>query len=453
MSIQKLVAGFTLQSLYKLTELRDRLLFTICMIAIYRITTYIPLPGIVLDRAFAGGMEFQNSYLSMINSWCGGATQNAAVASLGVMPYITASIVIQLLSLTSPEWAALKKEGDAGRAIMNQYTKYLALLFCVTHGSIMIGVMQNHGLIYELSPFFVFNTILSLATTTMFLIWLGEQIKKMGIGEGISMILCANLLSQLPAGVVQVLDAGRTGTIPAPALTMFVVFFVAALMFVAFIESSQRRIPLICPKRMQTHIKQEDMFVPVKVNTAGITPIIFAQVITQLFSGGLSGTVWILEYFEIASNPLLGYASTIQAIYTLLLTISTIFFSIIYVPMVFSPEETADNLHKQGSFIVGVQPGAPTAQFFEDLLFRLGAIGGVYLSIVTLLPGIVCQYFFYGLAFSGTSLLIVVNVLMETMTQISTHIISAQYKALIRSDQLRAQSLMKRLKHHGGKRR
>lgn len=443
------MAGFSLQSLYRLTELRNRILFTLCMTAVYRFTVFIPLPGVMIEKVLdTTGLNIQSSWLSTINSWCGGATEKASIASLGIMPYISASLMIQLLSFVSPELVALRKEGEAGKAILARYTDYLTLFVCFIHGIGVVVLLRDHGVVRHLNIFFIINTLLSLTATTMFLVWVGKQIKKLGVGEGISVLLCANILSQLPQGTARVFELHKSGNLLLSTFSLFLAFFVATLMFVVFVESAQKRIPLVCPKQAQQNIAQNEMFFPIKVNPAGVTPAIYAQMITQGLTFMLYGVFWVFKYFNFATdNSLVTLEPIIKITQTTLIGIFVLFSSVAYVTTMFPPDETAKNLQERSNFIPGKQPGVKTAEFLEDLMFKFAIIGGVYLCAIILIPNAICTTFFNNLVFGCTTLLILVNVIIETMMQISTYIISAQYKKILRSHELRMQSLTKRMKH------
>jgi preprotein translocase subunit SecY len=463
--VQNLLSGISLSSLWKLTELRDRILFTFLMIVIYRIGSYTPLPCIDTVALFANDGMSLGHYGALMNTFSGGALSRCSVMSIGFSPYITGSIIMQLFSISSPEWMALKKEGEAGQAIIKQYTKYWALFFCVTHSAVALYHMSISTFVipgYSMS--FLPVGMICLISGTMTAIWMSEQIDKMGIGQGLSILLCANILSELPRGVQNILDLSRLNTITPLLLVAFLAFFVTCLWFIVYMEASQRRIPLMCPNKtaMMMSGQAQQMYIPIKINTANITPVIFAGMISAIVHIGI-GAIWMAASYVSSTDLWAKYLGVEFAlsryipevslgVYTQAFLIHVamsaliIAFSVMYVPVVFPPNEVADNLNNNGNFVPGFHPGPQTVQFFEDLLFKISLIGGVYLSIVYAVPGIVAAQLFPQLIFSGTSMLIVVNVITETLSQIGAYSASIRYQNLGKSMKQATKSMMRRFK-------
>lgn len=445
---QRLLSNISFASVWKLSDLRDRILFTVMMVVLYRIGVYTPIPGIDTAAIFASeGMDL-GGYTKLLNSFSGGALARCSIMALGFSPYISASIIMQIYSTTSPEWMALKKEGEAGRAVINQYTKYCTVFLCLTH-SIAASVYMSHSafVIHAYRWIFPLMCVLSLTSGTMLVVWMSEQIDKMGIGQGLSILLCANILSELPSGIEKVFKLSRFNAISLTTLLGFVLFFVTCLYCIAFFESSQRRIPLICPNKSSYMMAQtSQMYIPIKLNTANITPVIFAGVITGLVQAAINAFYRLAAY---VLPSLTDGGTTLQAppfaMYCAMVAL-ILYFSVIYVPMILSPAEIAENLNNNGNFIPGYHPGAQTIAFLEGLLFKISIIGGIYLSVVYIVPGVVTSYMSPALVFSGTSMLIVVNVITETLSQIGSYTASIRYQSLEKTMKQGAKSMMRRFR-------
>ncbi len=438
---EQLAANINFSALGKATELKRRLWFTLGALIVYRLGTYIPIPGVdpaVLDDVFqqnAGGI------LGMFNMLAGGALRRMTIFALNIMPYISASIIIQLLTTVSPKLEQLKKEGETGRKVINQYTRY---------GTVFLAALQAYGIAVGLEGmtgsqggavmapgmFFRITTVITLVGGTVFLMWLGEQITARGVGNGISLIIFAGIVAQLPRAMVSTLELGRTGAISTFFILFLIVMVVAVITFVVFIERAQRRIVVQYPKRQMgaRMFGGESSHLPLKINTSGVIPPIFASSILLLpitvagFNAG-QGPEWL--------SMLSTYLGRGQPLFMLLYALGIIFFAFFYTSIVFNPEETADNLKKYGGFIPGIRPGKNTAAYLDHVLTRLTVIGAAYLTAVSLLPEMLISKFALPFYFGGTSLLIVVTVTMDTVGQIHSHLLAHQYEGLIKKTKLR----------------
>ncbi|MFO1154891.1 MAG: preprotein translocase subunit SecY [Rhodospirillales bacterium] len=438
---EQLAANFNFGAFGKATELRKRIWFTLGALIVYRLGTYIPLPGIdpaVISDVFArqaGGI------LGMFNMFAGGALQRMTIFALNIMPYISASIIIQLMTAVVPSLEAIKKEGEAGRKKLNQYTRYLTVL--ITAGQaygLAIGLEGMHSsmgsAVVDPGLFFRFTAVVTLLGGTMFLMWLGEQITARGIGNGISLIIFAGIVAQFPHSVAATLELGRTGALSTPIIIGLMILIVAVVFFVVFVERAQRRIIIQYPKR-QVGMRitgGESSHLPLKINTSGVIPPIFASSLLLMpitligFMAG-SGPAWLSTV-----SVYLGHG---QPLYLLLYVGLIIFFAFFYTAVVFNPAETADNLKKYGGFIPGIRPGKNTADYLDRVLTRLTAIGAVYLAIVCILPEILISRLAIPFYFGGTSLLIVVTVTMDTVAQVQSHLLAHQYEGLIKKAKLK----------------
>ncbi|MFO1127042.1 MAG: preprotein translocase subunit SecY [Rhodospirillales bacterium] len=438
---EQLAANFNFGAFAKATELRKRIWFTLGALIVYRLGTYIPLPGIdpiVISDVFArqaGGI------LGMFNMFSGGALQRMTIFALNIMPYISASIIIQLMTAVVPSLEAVKKEGEAGRKKLNQYTRYLTVLITIGQAyGLAVGLegMRSSVGSAVLDPgmFFRLTTVITLLGGTMFLMWLGEQITARGIGNGISLIIFAGIVAQFPHSVAATLELGRTGALSTPAIIGLLLLIVAVVFFVVFVERAQRRIIIQYPKR-QVGMRitgGESSHLPLKINTSGVIPPIFASSLLLMpitligFMAG-SGPAWLSTV-----SVYLGHG---QPLYLLLYVGLIIFFAFFYTAVVFNPAETADNLKKYGGFIPGIRPGKNTADYLDRVLTRLTVIGAVYLAIVCILPEILISRLAIPFYFGGTSLLIVVTVTMDTVAQVQSHLLAHQYEGLIKKAKLK----------------
>ncbi len=445
---EQLAANLNLGSLAKATELRKRIWFTLGALVIYRVGTYIPVPGV--DPGVLAQFFQQNSggILGMFDMFSGGALGRMTIFALNIMPYITASIIMQLMTAVSPSLDQLKKEGETGRKKINQYTRYGTVLIAALQGyGIAVGLeaMNSGGQAAVIDPglFFRFTTVITLVGGTMFLMWLGEQITARGVGNGISLIIFAGIVANLPSALAGTLDLGRTGALSTVFILFLLVMIVAVITGIVFIERAQRRLLIQYPKRQvgQKMMGGESSHLPLKINVSGVIPPIFASSILLLpmtvvgFTGGESGGGGIM-------NAIMAVMGRGQPLYLAIYAGLIGFFAFFYTAVVFNPEDTADNLKKNGGFIPGIRPGKNTADYLDYVLTRLTAVGAIYLIAVSVLPEILIARYQVPFYFGGTSLLIVVTVTMDTVAQIQSHLLAHQYEGLIKKAKLR-----------GGKRR
>jgi len=441
---EQLARNFDLSTLTKATELHKRIWFTLAALIIYRLGTYIPVPGVQPD-VFASAFQNQSGGLmGQLNIFSGGAVERMAIFALNVMPYISASIIMQLMTASVPSLERLKKEGEAGRKQINQYTRYLTVLlaavqaFAVVRGlegteATINGITQsaaiNPGLMFQ------FTGVVTLVGGTLFLMWLGEQITARGVGNGISLIIFSGIVAELPRGFVQALALSKEQA--NWALPFIIAGLVAAIiLFVVFIERSQRRLLVQYPKRQVGNrmFGGQQSFLPLKLNTAGVIPPIFASSLL-LLPATLAG-------FQAQSGPewmqtavvLLGRG---QPLYMLLYASGIIFFCFFYTSVVFNPADTADNLRKNGGFLPGIRPGKNTAEYLDFVLTRLTVVGALYLTFVCLMPEFIIAQSNIPFYIGGTSLLIVVSVTMDTVSQVQSHLLAHQYEGLIKKTKLR----------------
>jgi len=422
----------------KATELKQRIWFTLGALIIYRLGTYIPLPGIdpaAFEANFTGNRQ---GVLELFNMFAGGAVQRMAIFALNIMPYISASIIIQLLTSVIPSLETLKKEGEAGRKVMNQYTRYLTVVLAAFQAyGIAVGLESQTGVVTDPGFFFRITTVLTLMGGTLFLMWLGEQITSRGIGNGSSLIIFAGIVAAFPSAIVNTLELGRQGAISTGVIIAVLVMSISVIAFIVFMERAQRRVLITYPKRQQGNriYEGQTSFLPLKLNTSGVIPPIFASSLLLLpttianFSQNQNGTGVIATI-----SAYLGHGRPLyMAAYVALI----IFFAFFYTAIVFNPVETADNLKKHGGFIPGIRPGERTAQYIDTILMRITVLGAAYLAVICLLPEVLISYAALPFYFGGTSLLIVVSVTMDTVAQIHGHLQAHQYESLIKKSKLR----------------
>jgi len=421
----------------KFTEVRQRLLFLIGALIVYRIGTFVPVPGID-PEALAQLFEQQSgTILSMFNMFSGGALERLSIFALGVMPYISASIIIQMATVVLPSLSALKKEGESGRRKIMQYTRYFTVGLATFQSIGAAVALQNQGVVISPGPHFVFTAAVTLVTGTMFLMWLGEQITERGIGNGISMIILASIVSGLPAAIGGTLELVNTGEMP-PALALILIFLVIAVTaFVVFVERGQRRIPVHYAKRQQGRkmYAAQTSHLPFKMNMSGVIPPIFASSLI-LFPATIAQWFGTSEGFGWLQNIAAGLSPG-QPIYILLYASLIIFFCFFYTALVFNSRETSDNLKKSGAFIPGIRPGQQTAEYIDRVLTRLTFWGAIYVTSVCLLPEFMILYWQVPFYFGGTSLLIMVVVVIDFMAQLNAHMMSHQYEGLMKKANLR----------------
>jgi preprotein translocase subunit SecY len=439
---EQLAASLNLAAFSKATELKKRIWFTLAALVVYRLGTYIPVPGIdpaVLAEIF---QQQRGGILGMFDMFSGGALGRMTIFALNIMPYISASIVMQLMTAVVPSLEALKKEGEAGRKKINQYTRY-GTVFLALFQSLGIAVGLE-GLSGRLGPavpdpglFFRLNAVVTMTGGTVFLMWLGEQITARGVGNGISLIIFAGIVANLPSALAATLELGRTGALPTYLIVLLLAVAVAVITFIVFMERAQRRILIQYPKRQVGNkmFGGEASHLPLKINTSGVIPPIFASSLLLLpltFAGfSPAGSGWLADF---AANLAIG-----QPLHMALYAGLIAFFAFFYTAIVFNPAETADNLKKYGGFVPGIRPGKNTADFFDHVLTRLTVLGAVYLIAVSLLPEFLVSRYSVPFYFGGTSLLIVVSVTMDTVAQIHSHLLAHQYEGLIKKAKLRGQ--------------
>jgi preprotein translocase subunit SecY len=439
---EQLAASINLSAFAKATELKNRIWFTLGALIVYRLGTYIPIPGIdpaILHQIFsrnAGGI------LGMFDMFSGGALGRMTIFALNIMPYISASIIIQLLQAVSPTLEKLKEEGESGRKKINQYTRYgTVLLAAVQAYGISVGLegIRSGGQSAVIDPglFFRLVTMITLTGGTVFLMWLGEQITARGIGNGISLIIMSGIVANLPHALASTLELGRTGALSTFFIIFFLMMSVVVVVVIVFMERAQRRILVQYPKRQQGSRMFGDgsSHLPLKINTSGVIPPIFASSLLLLpttvatFEANSQTSGWI--------GTVTAYLAHGQPLYMSLYVGLIVFFTFFYTAIVFNPTETADNLRKYGGFIPGIRPGKNTADYLDYVLTRITVLGAIYLAAVCLLPEILISEYAVPFYFGGTSLLIVVSVTMDTVAQIHSHLLAHQYEGLIKKAKLR----------------
>ncbi|RDD61652.1 preprotein translocase subunit SecY [Ferruginivarius sediminum] len=439
---EQLAANLNFGAFAKATELKKRLWFTLGALVIYRLGTYIPVPGIdpvILDQIF---QQQSQGMLGMFDMFAGGSLGRMTIFALSIMPYISAAIIMQLLTAVSPSLEQLKKEGESGRKKINQYTRYgTVVLAAVQAYGISVGLegMQGPGgasAVIDPGYFFRFTTLITLTGGTIFLMWLGEQITQRGVGNGISLIIFSGIVANLPSAVASTLELGRTGALSAGVIMFIIVMSVAVIAFIVFVERAQRRLVVQYPKRQVGNkmFGGEHSHLPIKLNSSGVIPLIFASSLLLMpltlagFSGA-GGPDWLTSV-----TALLGRG---QPLYLAIYVSLIVFFAFFYTSIVFNPEDTAENLKKNGGFIPGIRPGRNTANYIHYILMRLTTVGAIYLALVAILPEILISQYNVPFYFGGTSLLIVVSVTMDTVAQIHSHLLAHQYEGLIKKAKLK----------------
>ena len=438
---EQLASQINFSNFAKATELKKRIWFTLGALIIYRLGTWIPLPGIdpsILQDIFqqqAGGI------LDMFNMLSGGAFARMTIFALNIMPYISAAIIMQLLQAIHPHFESLKKEGEVGRKKLNQYTRY---------GTVVLAALQAYGIavglegmtgsqgaaVAEPGAFFRATTVITLVGGTMFLMWLGEQVTARGVGNGISLIIFAGIVAEMPSALIGTLELGRTGALSALFIIFLLIMAVGVITFIVYVERAQRRVVVQYPKRQQGNkmVGGENSHIPLKVNTAGVIPPIFASSLLLLpitvanFSAN-AGPGWLTD--------VTAYLGRGQPAYLLLYAGMIIFFAFFYTSVVFNPTETADNLKKYGGFVPGIRPGKNTAEYLDFILTRLTVVGAIYLTAISILPELLISQYGVPFYFGGTSLLIVVTVTMDTVAQVQSHLIAHQYEGLVKKSRLK----------------
>ncbi|MDC0738361.1 preprotein translocase subunit SecY [Cognatishimia sp. SS12] len=441
---EQMAANTSWAALGKATDLRKRILFTIGLLIVYRLGTYIPVPGI--DAAAL--REFMESAASgiggILTMFTGGALGRMGIFALGIMPYISASIIVQLLTSMVPALEQLKKEGDQGRKKINQYTRYGTVVLATLQAYGLAVSLQSGDLVTDPGLYFIISCMVTLVGGTMFLMWLGEQITARGIGNGISLIIFVGIIAEVPAALAQFFASGRSGAISPAVIIGVIVMVIATIAFVVFMERALRKIHIQYPRR-QVGMKVYDggsSHLPVKVNPAGVIPAIFASSLLLLpttistFSGSQTGPIM---------STILAYFGPGQPLYLLFFVAMIVFFAFFYTFNVsFKPDEVAENLKNQNGFVPGIRPGKKTAEYLEYVVTRILVLGAGYLAAVCLLPEILRGQLAIPFYFGGTSVLIVVSVTMDTIQQVQSHLLAHQYEGLIEKSQLRGKGSKKR---------
>jgi preprotein translocase subunit SecY len=435
---EQLAANLNFSALAKSEELKNRIWFTLGALIVYRLGSYIPIPGIDSLALEQFATTNSSGILGWVNNLAGGALGRMAIFALNVMPYISASIIMQLMTSVSPTLEALKKEGESGRKKINQYTRYFTVILAALQAyGIAVGLQGQGGIVTNPGPFFIASTVITLTGGTLFLMWLGEQITSRGIGNGVSLIIFAGIVANLPSGVAALLELGRTGQMSFFLIFAIIVLAFAVIAFIVLVERAQRRLLIQYPKR-QVGMKMtqaDSSHLPIKINTAGVIPPIFASSLLLLpitvanFSAG-QGPDWLNQI-----TALLGHG---RPLYLVLFAALIVFFSFFQTSIMFNPKETAENLKKSGGFILGIRPGEKTADYLDWILTRLTVIGAAYLVLICLIPEFLVGYSGIPFYFGGTSLLIVVSVTLDTVAQMQGHMLAQQYGKLLEKASLRS---------------
>ena len=445
----QMAANISLSGFGKATELKKRLWFTLGALVLFRLLSFIPMPGID-PRAMASLFATQQGgVLDFFNTFSGGSLERMSIIALGVMPYITASIVVQLGGSLYEPWKQLKKEGEVGRKKLNQYTRYLTVLLTTVQGYFIavglesLGATQGIAAVVEPGMLFRISATISLVGGTLFLMWIGEQITSRGIGNGVSLIIMAGIVASLPQTLAQLFEGGRTGTIDSLLVVTIILAVVALVLFICFMELAQRRVLVQYPKRQTARgaMQQERSHLPIKVNTAGVIPPIFASslllmplTVLQMAGGGTGAVDSGSSDWLITLSTWLQHGSPL---YLALYGFGIAFFCFFYTAVQFNSEETAEQLKRHGGFIPGIRPGKATETYFDYLLNRITVVGAAYLVLICLIPEIMFSQAGIPFYLGGTSLLIVVNVTMDTVSQIRSHLIAHQYGDLIKKAKLK----------------
>jgi preprotein translocase subunit SecY len=434
---EQLAANLNFSAFSKAEELKKRLWFTLGALLVYRLGTYIPMPGIDPEALAQAFSQAQTGIIGLFNMFSGGAVGRLAIFALGIMPYISASIIIQLLTTVVPALEQLKKQGEQGRKTINQWTRYGTVVLAVVQSyAIAAGLQSSSNIVENPGVFFLFSAVITLTGGTMFLMWLGEQITARGIGNGISLIIFAGIVAELPSAIVGTLELGRQGILSTAIIIAVIVLAVATIAIIVFFERAQRRLLIQYPKRQVGNrmFQGDSSHLPLKLNTAGVIPPIFAQSLLLLpttaaqFSAD-AGPGW-LSYITASLGP--G-----QPLYMLFFASMVGFFAFFYTAIVFNPGDTADNLKKHGGFIPGYRPGERTAEYIDYVLTRITVVGALYLIAICLLPMFLISSVGVPFYFGGTSLLIVVNVTMDTVSQVQGHLLAQQYEGMLKKSKLK----------------
>ncbi len=427
---EQLAANLDFKLFSKAEDLKKRLWFTLAALVVYRLGTYIPLPGVdplviaMIAKKNASGL------LGMIDMFSGGALWRMTIFALNIMPYITSSIIVQLLAAIYPPWEALKKEGESGRRRINQYTRYGAVFLAAVQGFALAKTLEAQAAVLYPGIFFEISTMITIVGSTLFLMWLGEQITSRGIGNGISLIIFSGIVANLPQSALRMIDLGREGEYQISFILGLMVLIAAVIAFIVYMERAQYKVLIQYPKRQMGNkiIGGESTHLPLKLNNAGVIPPIFSNSLLMLPLTILGGMTIESDWVQ----SLLFQLSPGKATYIIVYSLLIIFFAFFYTALVFNPEETAENLKKSGAFIPGIRPGQNTSEHFDYVLTRLTVVGSAYLVLVCILPEFLKAKYSLPFYLGGTSLLIVVSVTMETVAQVHSHLLAHQYEGLLK---------------------
>ncbi|MEN3794824.1 preprotein translocase subunit SecY [Fulvimarina sp. MAC3] len=435
---EQLAANLNFSAFSKAEDLKKRIWFTLGALIVYRLGTYIPMPGINPDALAQAFQQQSTGILGLFNMFSGGAVGRMAIFALGIMPYISASIIIQLMTSVIPSLEQLKKEGEQGRKVINQYTRYGTVLLAMVQAyGIAVGLQTQANIVVSPGWFFTMSAVITLVGGTMFLMWLGEQITARGIGNGISLIIFAGIVANLPSALANLLELGRTGSLSTAVIIVVIALAIGTVAMIVFFERAQRRLLIQYPKRQVGNrmFQGDTSHLPLKLNTAGVIPPIFASslLLLPVTVANFSNTEELPDWATsiVAS---LGHG---QPLYMLFYAALIGFFAFFYTAVVFNPKETADNLKKHGGFIPGIRPGERTAEYIDYVLTRITVIGAIYLVLICLLPEFLISAAGVPFYLGGTSLLIVVSVTMDTVAQVQGHLLAHQYEGLIKKSKLR----------------
>ena len=446
--VDNIASNLSLANFSKATELKQRIWFTIGALIVFRFLSFVPLPGVNPLALQSLYDQTRGGILDLFNTFSGGGLERMSLIALGVMPYITASIVVQLAASLHPSLMALKKEGEAGRKKLNQYTRYGAVFLCAIQGWFLASGLEAYGaqsgIAAVVNPGLMFKVVavVNLIGGTMFLLWLGEQITSRGIGNGVSLIIMAGIVAQFPSFIANLFEGGRTGSISTMVIVGLIVMIVLLILGICFMERAQRRLLVQYPKRASARgmMQADRSHLPLKLNTAGVIPPIFASsllllplTITQFAGNSVSTDSTTYTVLQTLNQ----YLAHGQPLYLALYAAGIVFFCFFYTAVVFNPEETSENLKKNGGFIPGIRPGKRTAEYLDYVLTRITVIGAIYLTVVCVLPEYMIAQTGIPLFLGGTSLLIVVNVTVDTISQIQSHLLAHQYGDLIKKAKLK----------------
>ncbi|MEI8321372.1 MAG: preprotein translocase subunit SecY [Alphaproteobacteria bacterium] len=429
-AVEQLAANLDFRLFAKAEDLKKRIWFTLGALVIYRLGTYIPLPGINMDIMAAIAKQNASGILGMVDMFSGGALWRMTVFVLSIVPYITSSIIVQLMAAIYPPWEALRKEGETGKQKLNQFTRYGTVLLASGQAFALAKTLEANGAVLYPGFFFEISTVITVVGATMFLLWLGEQITSRGIGNGVSMIIFSGIVANLPQALLRMFELGRAGEYHIGFILAILILTVAVIAFIVFMERAQYKVVVQYPKRQvgMRVLGGESTHLPLKLNSAGVIPPIFANSLLLMPITLLSSFNHEAEWVQVLTFHL----NRGRFIYILLYSLLITFFAFFYTALVFNPTETSENLKKSGAFIPGIRPGQNTANYFDYILTRLTVVGSLYLVAVCILPEFLQMKYALPFYLGGTSLLIVVSVTMDTVGQVHSHLLAHQYEGLLK---------------------